>query len=194
MVGDSGSWMAGGTIVGSELGAPSSGLRCLRVEELCSAEVVVEDILSSISSDGSMAIFGAGPRAASAFSRSSRSRSDAFVSLPSVMAAGFPTLCHGNHSHGGGRRMTKTTDATMSEMPSRAMLGCAETRNGSRNEEIPDVDAKQSKDDGKGMHVVSKFGTSGGLVVCRSQWGPFITATGTSLAGGQARGATPGWA
>lgn len=130
MVGDSGSWMAGGTIVGSELGAPSSGFRCLRVEELRSAEVVAEDILSSISSDGSMAIVGA-----SALSRcccpSSRSRSDdAFVSLPSVMAAGFPTLCHGNHSHGGGRRMTKTTDATMSEMPSRAMLGCAETRNG----------------------------------------------------------------
>lgn len=99
VVGDSGSWMAGGTIVGSEVGAPSSGFRCLRVEELRSAEVVVEDPLSSISSD------------------------DAFVSSPSVMAAGFPTFCHGNHSHSGWRRMTKTTDATMSEMPSRAMLG-----------------------------------------------------------------------
>lgn len=53
---------------------------------------------------------------------------------------------------------------------------------------------KQSKDDGKGMHVVSKFGTSRGSVDSHSQWGSFIAATGTPLAGGQARGATPGWA
>lgn len=55
-------------------------------------------------------------------------------------------------------------------------------------------DAKQSEDDGKGMHVVSKFGTFRGSVGLGSQWGPLTVATGSSLAGGQARGATPGWA
>lgn len=107
--------IVGGWMVGRAVGASSSGLRCLKVEEVRSAEVVVDDASSSMSSDGSMAIFGASSRPAFVL---------VWFSLPSVMAAVPPKLFQGSHSHCGGRRMTKTTDATMSEMPSRAMLGC----------------------------------------------------------------------
>jgi hypothetical protein len=127
VVGDSGSSMAGGTIVGgvivggwSTVGALSSVLRCLKAEAAVSAEVVFESPFNSMPPDDLEL------RPASAFfllSPSRRSRSNAFVSLPSVMAATPPKLCHRSHSHCGGRKMTKTTDATMSEMPSKAIVG-----------------------------------------------------------------------
>lgn len=147
MVGDSGISMAGGTIVGgmivggwSAVGVLSSALRCLKADEAVAAEVVVESPLNSMPPEGSTAVLDAELRPASAFfllSPPRRSRSEASVSLPSVMTATPPKLCHGSHSHCGGRKMTKTTDAIMSEMPSTAIVGAAETRNTSEEEGGP---------------------------------------------------------
>lgn len=92
--------MMGGAIVGG-------GWRCFRVPEAVAIEVVFESPFSSTSAPSLLRCFS----------------SAAFFSLPSVMAAIPPKLCHRSNSHCGGRRMTKTTDATMSEMPSTAIAG-----------------------------------------------------------------------
>jgi hypothetical protein len=118
--GDSGSSMDGGTMTG--VAFVGGGWRCFRVPEAVAIEVVVESPFSSTSASA--------PPLLCWFLSASF-----FFSLPSVMAAMPPKLCHRSNSHCGGRRMTKTTDATMSEMPSTAIVGPFSETNGARFKE-----------------------------------------------------------
>lgn len=106
--GDSGSSMDGGTMTGGAI--VGGGWRCIRAPEAVAIEVVFESPFSSTSASAPSLLRWVLPVAFP-------------LSLPSVMAAIPPKLCHRSNSHCGGRRMTKTTDATMSEMPSTAIVG-----------------------------------------------------------------------
>lgn len=104
--------MVGGMIVG--------GWRCFKAPEAVAIEAVFESPLNPISLDVAL---DAELLPASAPSLLRCFPSDLSFSLPSVMAAIPPKFCHRSNSHCGGRRMTKTTDATMSEMPNKAIVG-----------------------------------------------------------------------
>lgn len=113
--------MVGGMIVG--------GWRCFKAPEAVAIEAVFESPLNPISLDVAL---DAELLPASAPSLLRCFPSDLSFSLPSVMAAIPPKFCHRSNSHCGGRRMTKTTDATMSEMPNKAIVGGLAETNGAR--------------------------------------------------------------